>query len=97
MLKSQSEDCHLSAWLGKALNSQFCSDVLPQVNHGIGYIQHVKFIKEPEGLIFAAQEQALATNVIKAKKKFQLDYSPLYHLCNSADETIDHLISYVLA
>jgi len=40
----------------------------------------------------AAQEQALATNVVK-NKIHHLQVSPLCRLCHSCDETVDHLIS----
>ena len=46
---------------------------------------------ETEALIFAAQEQALRTNV-----KFNIDKSvdsPLCRLCNQKGETISHILS----
>ena len=94
LFKSQIDDRHLTAWLGKALHSQCCSDVLPQVNSKWQWhwLQHARFIRETEELIFTAQEQALTTNVMRAKI-FHLDHSSLCRLCNSADETVDHLIS----
>ena len=40
----------------------------------------------------AAQEQALATNIIK-NRIHHLPVSPLCRLCHSNDQTVDHLIS----
>ena len=47
--------------------------------------------KETEGLITATQDQALRTNVVKAKiEKQQL--SPLCRMCGVKDETVGHLL-----
>ena len=45
-----------------------------------------------EGLLFAAQEQALSTNAIKAHI-YHSQCSARCRLCGGADETIDHLVS----
>ena len=48
--------------------------------------------KETEGLIIAAQDQALRTNYIK----FRIDKtatSPMCRLCHNKNETIDHVLS----
>lgn len=51
--------------------------------------------KGTEGLVFAAQEQALTTNVIKVKLFFTwIILRFIYHLCNSADETVNHVVSF---
>jgi hypothetical protein len=47
---------------------------------------------ETEAVIFAAQEQVLATNNI-CKKIWKQDDSPLCRLCKKVDETVAHLIS----
>ena len=51
------------------------------------------FTKEMEGLLFAAQEQAVSTNAIKVDI-YCSQISARCMLCGSADETIDHLVSY---
>ena len=48
--------------------------------------------KETEGMIFAAQEQALRTNAIKAKIDKQ-PVSPKCRLCGKKSETVMHLVS----
>ena len=48
--------------------------------------------KETEGLILAAQDQALRTNVIKAKIDKSQEIS-LCRLCGKWDETVSHIVS----
>ena len=50
------------------------------------------FLKETEGMLFAAQEEALRTNSIKAKINKQ-PVSPKCRLCGTKEETIMHLVS----
>jgi len=56
------------------------------------WLQKGNFTKELEGLVFAAQEQALSTNSIKVHL-YKLPCSPKCRLCGMADETVDYLIS----
>ena len=58
----------------------------------LGCMRKGNFTKELEGLICAAQEQALSTNAIKAHI-YNLPCSPKCRLCGIADETVDHLVS----
>ncbi|XP_062819964.1 uncharacterized protein LOC134294068 [Anolis carolinensis] len=48
--------------------------------------------KETEGLILAAQEQAIRTKAIQAKIEKSAD-DPKCRLCKETDETIDHILS----
>ena len=48
--------------------------------------------KETEGMLFAAQEQALRTNAIKAKIDKQ-PVSPKCRFCGKTSETVMHLVS----
>ncbi len=48
--------------------------------------------KETEGLILAAQDQALRTNAIKAKVDKTIA-SAKCRLCKEKDDIIDHLVS----
>ena len=52
---------------------------------------HLRF--ETESLICAAQEQALATNNIKAKVWKMEKYSPMCRLCKEQPETIAHIVA----
>ena len=47
---------------------------------------------ETESMLFAAQEQALTTNAIKAKIDKQ-PVSPKCRLCGTKEETVTHLVS----
>ena len=47
--------------------------------------------KETEGLIFAAQDQALRTNAMKARIKNQ-NVSSKCRMCGSHDETVQHIL-----
>ena len=49
--------------------------------------------KETEGLLIAAQDQALRTNYIKHKIDKVPGSSPLCRLCRSHSETIDHILN----
>ena len=84
----------MAVWMGKALYGHFCRDFLPLVDLKWQWywIGHAGFTKETEGFIFAAQEKALTTSMMK-RNIFHLDVSPLCRLCGSTDETINHLIS----
>ena len=48
--------------------------------------------KETEGLLIAAQDQALRTNVIKAKIDKSRD-DPKCRMCKEGDESVTHIIS----
>lgn len=47
--------------------------------------------KETEGLIFAAQDQALRTNAVKARIENQ-NVSSKCRMCGSHDETVQHIL-----
>ena len=47
--------------------------------------------KETEGLIFAAQDQALRTNAIKARIENQIESSKC-RMCGSHDETVQYIL-----
>ena len=70
--------------------SRYCKDKINQesiwlwLNKG-----DIKF--ETEGLIIAAQDQALPTNYLKSK--YHTSKSPLCRLCNERVETIEHIVA----
>ena len=65
--KSLIQDKHMAVWMGKALYGHFCRDFLPLVDLKWQWywIGHAGFTKETEGFIFAAQEKALTTSMMK--------------------------------
>ena len=82
-------------WIDKALHGQFICNVTGLVDsrYQWKWLQHSKISKEVEAFLFAAQEQAISTNIIKSKIYVQTNISPLCWLCRQSNETIDHLIS----
>ena len=57
------------------------------------WLQRSGISKEVEAFLFAAQEQAIPTNIIKNKIYGQTHISPLCRLCGQSNETVDHLTS----
>ena len=92
--KARMISLHYDNWSQKALHGQFCRETATHVDNKWqwAWLKSSRLSPEVEGYLFAAQEQAITTNVMN-KKIFKLSVSPLCRLCHSADETIDHLIS----
>ena len=85
---------HLLTWKSKPLHGQFIREISDQicVKSQRLWLRFGNFTKEIKGLVFAAQEQALSTNAVKAHI-YKSPCSARYQLCGSFDETIDHLVS----
>jgi len=84
----------LQTWKSKPLHGQFLLETEDHVCVKIqwSWLRFGNVSKEMEGLLFAAQEQALSTNAIKAHI-YHSQCSARCQLCGGADETIDHLVS----
>jgi hypothetical protein len=84
----------LQEWKDKALHGQYVRETGPIANKqmSFGWIRNGRLKKETEGLLVAAQDQALRTNAIKVKIDHQAG-SPLCRLCGEKEETVDHLVS----
>ena len=84
----------LQEWKGKALHGQYVREIGPIASKqmSFGWIRNGRLKKETEGLLVAAQDQALRTNAIKVKIDHQAG-SPLCRLCGEKEETVDHLVS----
>ncbi|XP_023238417.1 uncharacterized protein LOC111637209 [Centruroides sculpturatus] len=82
------------SWRNKALHGQFLDKIEGKVDKERTWLwlTNGALKKETEGLIFAAQEQAIRTNAIKARIEKSAD-DPTCRLCKEADETIDHILS----
>ena len=85
---------HLNLLRDKPLHGQFLQEISNKVwsNSQWTWLRKSNFTKELEGLAFAAQEQALSSNSIKAHI-YKLPSSSICRLCGMVDETVDHLIS----
>jgi len=84
----------IQTWQSKPLHGQFQRETSEHVcvKSQWLWLRTGNLTKEMEGLIFAAQEQALSTNAIKAHI-YRTSCSARCRLCGSFDETIDHLVS----
>jgi len=85
---------HLNLLKDKPLHGQFLQETANTVSDKSqwSWLRKRNLTKEMEGLMCAAQEQALSPNMIKAHI-YKLPWSPKCRLCGIADETVDQLIS----
>ena len=81
-------------WQNKALHDQYLNDTKGKTDYEItwNWLKNGYLKKETEGLIMAAQYQAIRTNVIKARIDKTSSDSKC-QLCKVKEETIDHLMS----
>ena len=56
------------------------------------WLKHGSIKKETEGLLMAAQDQALRTNAVKNKID-KINISPMCRLCGEREETISHILA----
>jgi len=84
----------LNSWKEKPLHGQFLRETHNQIctRSQWAWLLKGNVTKEMEATVFAAQEQALSTNAIKAHI-YGLPCSSRCRLCGCADETVDHLVS----
>ena len=78
-------------WSGKQLHGPFKRETEDQSGVSWNWIRTGELKKETEGLIFAAQDQALRTNAIKARIEHQ-NVSSKCRVCGSHDETVQHIL-----
>ena len=92
--KKEMQTERLKEWKEKALHGQFLHDTEAIIykQSTFQWIKCGKLKKETEGLLIAAQDQALRTNAIKTKIDHQ-EGSHLCRLCGQKEETVDHLVS----
>ena len=92
--KDKDEENHKTKWKDKRMHGQYARD-LERIADGANswnWLHQQDLKKETEGLIIAAQDQALRTNMIK----FSIDKtspSPRCRLCHNRNETVDHILS----
>jgi len=93
-LKVQMKLDRLAEWKEKALHGQYPRQIeaVTLSKDTFQWLSRGKLKKETEGLIIAAQDQALRTNAIKCHID-GLGGSPLCRLCGEKEETVDHLVS----
>ena len=92
--KDKDEEAHRTKWKDKRMHGQYVRN-MESVADGANtwnWLHQQDLKKETEGLIIAAQDQALRTNMIK----FSIDKtspSPRCRLCHNRNETVDHILS----
>src|SRR6185436_14974889 len=79
-------------WRAKALHGQYLKDTEDKIDKAKTWLTNGEMKNETEGLILAPQEQAFRTNAIKCQIDGTRDSSKC-RLCNTKDETVDHLVS----
>ena len=90
-VRKRNERCQ--AWKEKTFHGQF----LRQTGNEAGsyswiWIRNTGIKRETQSTIIAAQEQAIRTNIIKAKIDKTQEESK-YRLCGKVNETVNHIIS----
>ncbi|XP_063691257.1 uncharacterized protein LOC134823653 [Bolinopsis microptera] len=93
--RTQREEIHKEKWTAKVMHGQFprqmmgIADPLTSWN----WLTQQDLKKETEGLLIAAQDQALRTNYVKHRIDKTPGSSPLCRLCRNHYETIDHILN----
>ena len=72
---------HYDNWLKKAIHGRFCRETATHVDNKWqwSWLKFSRLSSEVEGILLAAQEQAITTNVMSGKI-FKLPVSPLSKL-----------------
>ena len=91
--KKRMREEKLNTWNDSALHGQFIRQTKEIADpQSWTWVKNGFLKRETEGMIFAAQEQALRTNVIKSAIDKQ-NVSPKCRLCGMFDETGMHIVS----
>ena len=94
--KQNDEEKRKSAWTGKIMHGQYVrglQDNGADIEATWSWLHQQDLKKETEGLILAAQDQALTTNYIKHRIHKVPGTDPRCRLCHSKPETVDHIVS----
>ena len=93
--RSKHEEKRRDAWTSKVMHGQYPRQMLTVADTGSSWdwLTQQDLKKETEGLLIAAQDQALRTNYIKHKIDKTPGSSPLCRLCRAHYETIDHILN----
>ena len=80
-------------WMAKPLHGQFPRQTEPvRGGKSWSWLERGELKKETEGLLMAAQDQALRTNNLKVHIEKQ-EGSPLCRMCHDKNESVGHLVS----
>ena len=91
--KNQRREERTRDWQEKPLHGRFlrCTEEVAS-SKTWEWLRRGELKKETEGLITAAQDESLQTNVMKARIE-KSDVSPMCRMCNAAEETVFHIVS----
>ena len=93
LTKEETREKHKQSYMSKALHYQFqkgTEDNRAEISWN--WLRKGTLKKETEGMLLAAQDQALRTNSIKHRIDKQ-DISPMCRMCKGREETIAHIVS----
>jgi len=92
--KTRRKQEHFEAWKAKPLHGQFVREIdgVVDLSQQWKWLMGSNLNKECEGLIMAAQNQAISTNCIKANI-FHLPVTAMCRLCGQHVESVDHILS----
>jgi hypothetical protein len=93
--RSKHEEKRRDAWTSKVMHGQYPRQMLAvaDTDSSWDWLNQQDLKKETEGLLIAAQDQALRTNYVKHRIDKTPGSSPLCRLCRAHYETIDHILN----
>ena len=89
--KDRKKGERIEDWIGKELHGQFRRETEELSSESWSWIKICKLKKETEGLIFAAQDQAITTNIMKARIEKQ-NVPAMCRVCGNQDKTVQHIL-----
>ena len=93
--RTQREEIRKEKWTAKVMHGQFPRQMMGTADPltSWNWLTQQDLKKETEGLLIAAQDQALRTNYVKHRIDKTPGSSPLCRLCRNHYETIDHILN----
>ena len=94
MYKERVSSQRKEEWENKQMHGQYQRQTREVASEGSWeWLTRGELKKETEGMLMAAQEQALRTRYVQNKIDGQIEISPMCRKCNEKVETINHIIS----
>ena len=96
VLKLQHENRLIDMWKAKPVHGRFLQQLEEggcSLNETWSWLLKQSMPKNTEAVIFAAQDQALPTNWLRAIIQRAADTSPLCRICREHNESVEHILS----
>ena len=96
VLKVQHENRLIDTWKAKPIHGRFLQQLEEggcSLNETWSWLLKQSMPKNTEAVIFAAQDQALPTNWLRAVIQRAPDSSPLCRICREHNESVEHILS----